>query len=46
MATTNKTSKSIKKDTKTLTNGALALVILFSVLIGLLAGWLIAYITI
>ena len=43
MATKNKTTKSIKKDTKTLTNGALSLVILFSVLIGILIGYLITY---
>ncbi len=30
---------------KTLTNGALSLIILFCVLIGLLCGWLIAYLT-
>lgn len=45
MATKNKTTKSIKKDTRTLTNGALSLVILFSILIGLLLGYLIAYLT-
>ncbi len=43
MATNKKNTKSAKKDTKTLTNGALALVILFSGLIGLLLGYLIAY---
>lgn len=45
MATKKKTTKSIKKDTRTLTNGALSLVILFSILIGLLLGYLIAYLT-
>lgn len=43
---TKKNVKSTKKDTTVLTNGALSLVILFSVLIGILTGYLIAYLTI
>lgn len=45
MAASKKGTKVAKKDTKVLTNGALALVITFSVLIGLLSGYLLGYLT-
>lgn len=45
-ATKNRTIKSSKKDVKTLTNGALLLIILLSVLIGILLGYLITYLSI
>ena len=45
MATKKKNTKTGNK-TQTLTNGAISLVVTLSCIIGALAGWLIAYLTI
>lgn len=45
MATKKKNTKSLSK-TQTLTNGAISLIVALSAMIGALAGWLVAYLTI
>ena len=45
MATKKKNTKKMNK-TQTLTNGAIALIVTLSCMIGVLAGYLIAYLTV